>query len=161
MARKVKQIGLSEEQQCALERGYKSGDSHCYRQRCKMVLLKGEGYRSTEIATILHTNEMSVNNWINRFINDGVKGLETKPGRGRKPILQEEHLSIVKVAIEQERQRLSQAQQIIEDSIGRPMSKATLSRFLKVITAVTSASENDQKENVTKRITSAKCSSFN
>src|SRR3954466_11556780 len=126
-----------------------------------MVLLKGEGYRSTEIATILHTNEMSVNNWINRFINDGVKGLETKPGRGRKPILKEEHLSIVKVAIEQERQRLSQAQQIVEDSIGRPMSKATLSRFLKVITAVTSASENDQKENVTKRITSAKCSSFN
>src|SRR3954447_10163314 len=122
MARKVKQIGLSEEQQCALENGYRSGDSHCFRQRCKMVLLKGEGYRSTEIATILNTNEMSVNNWINRFIRDGLKGLETKTGRGRKPILQEEHLFIVKAAVEQERQRLSQAQQIIENSIGRPMS---------------------------------------
>ena len=138
MARKVKQIRLSEEQQCALESGYKTGDSHCFRQRCKMVLLKGEGYRSIEIATILNTNEMSVNNWINRFISDGLKGLETKPGRGRKPILQEEHLPIVRAAIEQERQRLSQAQKIIEDNIGRPMSKETLSRFLKVITAVTS-----------------------
>jgi transposase len=161
VARKVKQIRLSEEQQSALESGYRSGDSHCFRQRCKMVLLKEEGYRSTEIATILSTNEMSVNNWINRFVKDGLKGLETKAGRGRKPILKEEHLSIVKAAVEQERQRLSQAQQIIEDSIGRPMSKETLSRFLKVITAVTSASENDQKENVTKRITSVKCSNFN
>ena len=99
---------------------------------------------------------MSVNNWINRFVGNGLKGLETKAGRGRKPILQEEHLCIVKAAIEQERQRLSQAQKIVEDSIGRPMSKETLTRFLKVITAVTSASESDQKENVTKRITSAK-----
>jgi len=161
MARKVKQIGLIEEQQSALESSYKSGDSHCFRQRCKMVLLKEEGYRSTEIATILNTNEMSVNNWINRFIKDGVKGLETKPGRGRKPILKEEHLPIVKAAIEQERQRLSQAQKIVEDSIGKPMSKETLTRFLKVITAVTSASESDQKENATKRITSAKQSNSN
>ena len=138
MARKVKQIGLSEAQRCALENGYKTGDSHCFRQRCKMVLLKGEGYRSTEIATILRTNEMSVNNWIHRYEADGLEGLKTKPGRGRKPILQEEHLSIVKAAIEQERQRLSQAQKIIEGSIGRPMSKETLSRFLKLITALTS-----------------------
>jgi len=126
-----------------------------------MVLLKEEGYRSAEIATILNTNEMSVNNWINRFVKDGLKGLETKTGRGRKPILQEEHLCIVKAAIEQERQRLSQAQQIIEDSIGRPMSKETLSRFLKLITAVTSASESDQKEDVTRGITRAKCSNSN
>jgi transposase len=143
VARKVKQIGLSNEQQCALESGYKSGDSHCFRQRCTMVLLKEEGYRSTEIATILNTNEMSVNNWINRFIRDGLKGLETKAGRGRNPIVKEEHLPIVKAAIEQERQRLSQAQKIIEDSIGKGMSKETLTRFLKVITAVTSASESD------------------
>jgi len=161
MARKVKQIGLSAEQQGALESGYRTNDSHCFRQRCKMVLLKGEGYRSTEIATILHTNEMSVNNWINRYVADGVEGLKTKPGRGRKSILQEEHLPIVRGAIEQERQRLSQAQQIIEDSIGRPMSRETLSRFLKVITAVTSASESDPKESVTKGITSAKCSNSN
>src|SRR3954471_13026416 len=104
MARKVKQIGLSEAQQCALERGYKSGDSHCFRQRCKMVLLKEEGYRSTEIATILSTNEMSVNNWLNRYVVDGLEGLKTKPGRGRNPILEKAHLSIVKAAIEQERQ---------------------------------------------------------
>jgi transposase len=103
-----------------------------------MVLLKEEGYRSKEIATILHTNEMSVNNWINRFIRDGLNGLQTKPGRGRKPILKEEHFAVVKAAVQQECQRLSQAQHLIEEHIGKKMSGQTLTRFLKLITAVTS-----------------------
>jgi transcriptional regulator GlxA family with amidase domain len=44
---------------------------------------------------------------------------------------------VVKAAVQQERQRLSQAQQIIEANIGKQMSRQTLTRFLKVITAVT------------------------
>lgn len=137
MARKVKQISFSVEQKEALERGYKTGESHCYRQRCKMVLLKEEGYKSKEIGVIIGSCEMSINNWINRFIREGMKGLETKGGQGRKPILEEVHLSMVRAAVQQERQRLSQAQLIIEETIGKKMSKGTLTRFLKVITAVT------------------------
>lgn len=80
---------------------------------------------------------MSVNNWIKRFEQQGVEGLKTKQGRGRKPILTPDHFCIVREAVEQERQRLRQAQKIIEQHIGKPMSKETLSRFLKGITAVT------------------------
>ncbi|HEY0297933.1 MAG TPA: hypothetical protein VGB84_01815, partial [Arachidicoccus sp.] len=64
-------------------------------------------------------------------------GLQTQAGQGRKRILQESDISVVRAAIEQERQRLSQAQKIIEQNIGKPLSRATLTRFLKVITAVT------------------------
>ena len=126
MSRKVKEIVVSDEQKAALERGYKTGRSHCYRQRCKMVLLKQEGYRSTEIGHIVSSCEMSVNNWINRFITEGMQGLETKSGRGRKPVLEQEHLCVVKAAVQQERQRLSQAQLIIEAHIGKQMSRQTL-----------------------------------
>ena len=63
---------------------------------CKIVLLKYEGYIAKEIASILNTNNMSVHNWINRFLLDGICGLRTKAGQERKPILEEEHLSIVK-----------------------------------------------------------------
>ena len=55
--------------------------------------------------------------------------LRTKVGQGRKPILAEAHLNIVKKAIEEERQRLSQARQIIENNIGKKMSNETLTRF--------------------------------
>ncbi len=128
---------LSDEQRKQLEQGYKTNDNHCFRQRCKMVLLKAEGYTAKEVATILETNEISVHNWLKRYGSEGIKGLQTRKGQGRKPILEQEHLSIIRAAVQQERQRLSQGQQIIEQNIGKKMSPETLSHFLKLITALT------------------------
>ena len=137
MARKVKRIEVTAEAKGGLEQGYREGGSHCFRQRCQIVLLKLEGYKSKEIGKIVGCCEMSVNNWIKRFEDQGIEGLNTKEGRGRKPILTTPDLPFVRAAIEQERQRLLQAKKIIEDSIGKPISRATLTRFLKGITAVT------------------------
>jgi transposase len=102
-----------------------------------MVLLKQQGYKSKQIGLIVGSGEMSVNNWINRFIQDGSEGLETRAVQGRKPLLKQEHLGVVKAAVQQQGQPLSQAQQIIEANMGKQMSRRTLTRFLKVITAVT------------------------
>lgn len=139
MARKVKRIEVSVEGKVALAKGYREGTTHGYRRRCQIVLLKLEGYRSKEIGRIVNCCEMSVNNWIKRFEQEGLQGLTTKAGRGRKPILTQEDLPIVRAAVQQERQRLRQAQKIIEADTGKPLSKATLTRFLKLITAVTNA----------------------
>lgn len=56
----------------------------------------------------------SVYNWLNLYNIDSVPGLHTKAGQGRKPILKKVHLSVVRAAVEQKRQPLSQAPQIIE-----------------------------------------------
>ena len=128
---------LSAEGKQVLEHSYKTDSNHCFRQRCKMVLLKSEGYTAKDIAVILVSNTASVYNWLTRYDAAGIAGLRTKPGQGRKPILAEEHISIVRAAVEQERQRLSQARQIVEADTGKKMSNETLTRFLKVITAVT------------------------
>jgi transposase len=80
---------------------------------------------------------MTVNNWVASFERHGIEGLKTKAGQGRKPILTDQHESMVRKAVQEERQRLSQAQKIIEENMGRSMSRATLTRFLKVITGVT------------------------
>ncbi len=137
MARKSKVIELSLDDRKRLETDSKHGLRHCYRQRCKMILLKSDGHTSNCIAVMLSTNEVSVNNRLKRYKATGIEGLKTKGGQGRKPILQEGHLSIVGAAVEQERQRLSQARQIVEENIGRKMGNDTLTRFLKVMTAVT------------------------
>ena len=102
-----------------------------------MVLLKAEGYTSKQVAAILDTNEISVHNWLKRYAADRIEGLATRAGQGRKPILEQAHLSVVKAAVQQERQRLSLAHKIIEGSLGKKMSQQTLTRFLKVITALT------------------------
>lgn len=137
MLKENKSIILSKEAKQSLEHLYKTDSNHNVRQRCKMVLLNSEGYSVKDIAVILSSNMASVYNWLKRYTRDGISGLRTKPGQGRKPILEEAHLSIVRAAVEQERQRLSQARQIVEENIGKKMSNETLTRFLKVITAVT------------------------
>jgi transposase len=161
MARKSKAVLLSDDQRQLLEQGYKESDHHCFRQRCKMVLLKTEGYTSKQIAAILDTNEISVHNWLKRYAAQGLEGLNTSAGQGRKPILEQAHLPVVRAAVEQERQRLSQAQKIIENTMGKKMSQQTLIRFLKNSTAVTNASESDQRAVVIRCITNAKSSSWN
>jgi transposase len=138
VARKVKKIEVSADTKAALEHGHKQGLRHGYRQRCQIILLKIEGYRSKEVGRITGCCEMSVNNWVKRFEQQGIQGLQTKAGQGRKPILTSDDLPLVRAAVERERQRLSQAQKIIEENTGKAMSRATLTRFLKVITAVIS-----------------------
>ena len=52
-----------------------------------MMLLKSEGRSSAAVAEILGCCEVVVNRWLNRYQAAGVAGLKTKPGRGRKAIL--------------------------------------------------------------------------
>lgn len=141
MGRKVKKIEVSAEIVQELEAGYRSGvNGSAESRRCHIVLLKVQGYSSKQIGEITGCCEMSVNNWINRFLAEGLPGLQTREGQGRKPILTGEDLPLVQKAVAAERQRLSQAKEILETESGKRLSHKTLTRFLKVITAVTSAS---------------------
>lgn len=137
MGRKSIQISFSEADKLELSIRIKASENHVIRQRSKIVHLYSEGYSVKEIAGIMGTNIISVYNWLKRYKQDGIRGLDTKPGQGRPRILEDQHLRIVRAAVEEERQRLSRARQIIEENIGKKMSNETLTRFLKVITAVT------------------------
>jgi transposase len=137
VGRKSIQISFSEADKLELSIRIKASENHVIRQRSKIVHLYSEGYSVKEIAGIMGTNIISVYNWLKRYKQDGIRGLDTKPGQGRPRILEDQHLRIVRAAVEEERQRLSRARQIIEENIGKKMSNETLTRFLKVITAVT------------------------
>lgn len=103
-----------------------------------MILLKAEGWASKDIARQAACCAASVNAWVKRYEKEGAKGLQTKQGRGRKPVLSEENEAVVRAAVKEERQRLSKAKHIIETELDKQFSLATLTRFLKVLTAVTS-----------------------
>ncbi len=115
---KIKVIELTKAQREELENGYRNGQTHSYRQRCQMVLLKSEKRTSVEVVGILGGCEMTVNNWLARYQSEGIKGLQTRPGRGRKAILQAADLEAVKRAVKQSRQRVSQARLELEESLG-------------------------------------------
>lgn len=110
MGRRAKQLTLSKEQRRDLELGYQEGKSHAYRQRCQMMLLKSEGRSSADIARILGCCEVAVNGWLHRYAAESLQGLATKPGRGRKAILDAvTDGAKLKEVVQATRQRLSVA----------------------------------------------------
>lgn len=99
----IKVIQLTDQQRLQLEDGFRNGKSHAYRMRCRAILLKSQGLKSTEVGVQTEMTHISVNSWVKRFEREGVKGLETKPGRGRKPIMDCSDEESVRQAIEQDR----------------------------------------------------------
>jgi transposase len=125
---------LNQESKEQLEEGLKTGKKHAYRMRCQLILLKSEGRTSQEVASILKINKMSVNNWTNRYNRQGITGLETKAGRGRKPIIDkiQDETKILE-SIQSNRQRLQTAKAEWESASGKSVSSSTFRRFLKVL----------------------------
>ena len=103
---KPKALGLAETERLALDRGFRFGEKHCFRMRCRAVLLKSEG----------------------------IEGLKTRPGRGRKPIMDSSDEEAVRRAIEQDRQSVSKARAAWEQSSGKAVSDATFKRFSSALT---------------------------
>lgn len=140
---KITKIVLTDEERQDLEQGYKHGQSARYRQRCHVILLKAQGYKAKDIATILDINMQGVYNWVKRYTTEGIAGLQTKSGQGRPKILTQEHEHIVKACITQERQRIKLIMDEITQKTGKQFSQRTLERFLKVLATPTNASVND------------------
>jgi len=140
---KTKVIELTTEQRAALENGYRKGKSHAFRMRCQMVLLKSKKRSSLEVGKVLGCCQMVINGWLSRYAEEGIKGLETRAGRGRKPKLSTQnplHLQKVKAEIAKHPQSVKTVVAKLEEEFDVEMHPDTLKRFLKkrVIASVAS-----------------------
>ena len=132
----LRTIELTTDQYQALKNGYENGKKSAFRKRCHLVLLKREGRTSKDVGQIVGLHEISVNNWLTRYELEGIEGLKTKPGRGRRPILdKEKDAEKVKEQVKIERQRLKKAKDNIEKELDKSFSLMTLKRFLKNLSA--------------------------
>lgn len=133
---------LTAAEQAALEHGHKHGTTYGFRQRCRMILLKAQKQPSRQIAAELDCCMVAVNHWVKRYQETGIEGLHIKKGRGRKAILDAEHdLPAVRRAVQENRQRLTLAQEALQAELGKEFSTMTLKRFLKSIVADTNESD--------------------
>lgn len=130
---KIKTPELTPMQETALENGYRKGASHAFRIRCKAVLLKAQGLSSPQIGLQLEMNQASVNNWVKRFESEGIKGLETRSDRGRKPIIGTQDEEIIRRAIEKDRSSVLAAKAQWEAATGKTACEETLRRFLSAL----------------------------
>ena len=130
-----------------LETLFKKSLNHTLRQRCQVVLLKAAGRTSDDVGAVVGLCHVSVNSWVKRYNTEGIRGLETKPGRGRKPLLTlEKDGEAVLAAVQANRQHIAlakadwEAQRSEEEAVTRPVSRDTFRSFLKGLAADTPAS---------------------
>ncbi|WP_432636773.1 helix-turn-helix domain-containing protein [Bacteroides cellulosilyticus] len=76
---------------------------------------------------------ISVNSWVKRFESEGVKGLETRPGRGRKPIMDRSDEEAVCKAIENDIQSMKKAKEAWRQASGKDASESTFRAFLSAL----------------------------
>jgi transposase len=97
-----------------------------------MILLKSEKRTSIEVAEVLGCCEMVVNNWLAQ--KEGLKGLATRAGRGRPPILSTQnpvHLQTVKAEIRLHPNSVKTVVARLAEDLDLAMHSETLKRFLK------------------------------
>lgn len=136
----IRQIKLTDHQRLELEEGYQNGKTASFRKRCHIIILKSQGRKAKDITQITGMNIQSIYNWLNRYEEQGIQGLQTKAGQGRPKILEEQHEQIIKDCITEERQRLSLVMDDIQQQVGKPFSQMTLKRFLKTLATPTNES---------------------
>lgn len=142
MGRKL-EIILTASQKIELEKHYRQGDSHAFRQRCRMVLLKATGITTKEICKIVGIkSENQVNIWIKRYKSEynnlGIDVLHNMEGQGRKPTFDgASETERIKTVVQQERQKLSKAKVILENELNKTFTLKTLQNFLKALAADT------------------------
>jgi transposase len=129
----IKKLELTESQLAELEKGFRRGTSHCFRMRCRVILLKAEGLTSVEVGAQTDMSLVSVNSWVKRYLSEGIAGLQTRPGRGRKPIMDSSDESAVRAAIEQDRQSVSRVKASWQQATGKEASDMTFKRFLSAL----------------------------
>ena len=130
---KIKVIQLTDEQRLQLEEGFRQGKSRAYRMRCRTILLKAKGLTSKEVGVQTEQTHISVNSWVKRFETEGIKGLETRPGRGRKPIMDNSDEDAVRIAIENDRQSVMKAKEAWQQASGKKASESTFRAFLSAL----------------------------
>jgi hypothetical protein len=70
---------------------------------------------------------------VKRFEAEGIKGLLTRPGQGRKPIMDCSDEDAVRKAIESDGQSVRSAKEAWQKSSGKEASNLTFRRFLSAL----------------------------
>ncbi|KAA6329640.1 hypothetical protein EZS27_021580 [termite gut metagenome] len=64
---------FSPTQHRSLELGFKTVKSHCFLNRCHVILLKSQGLTSKEVGEITSMSTVRVNSWVHKYKEAGIK----------------------------------------------------------------------------------------
>lgn len=113
---------LSEEERSYLDKMIAESKPETLGTHAHIVLLSSQGYKSTEIASLVGRHPASVRKWIRRFNTDGVPSLINAPSPGRKRSYTEEQAQkMVEIALTEPR------------ALGQPFGRWSLHRLVRYL----------------------------
>ncbi len=120
MPKRIKLRPLTNEERIQLEKLSRSAtESHRIVERAKMILLAYQGMPVRQIASKMDRSVMAVYLRLRRFDEEGIAGLQDKPGKGRKPTY-----------TEAERGQMIALARTDPDKLGLPFGHWTLDRLV-------------------------------
>jgi len=137
-------LTLTGEQKQALEGWIRShAIAPVVRLRCQLILLKAQGRTAEDIGAIVGMCTLSVHHWIGRYRTEGIRGLLTKKGQGRKALLSiVEDAPAVLLSVDEHRQSVKAAKAGYEAGGGKKVSEDTFRAFLKALATPIKESES-------------------
>jgi transposase len=115
-----------------LERIKKDDPSHQVRNRAHAIILLFDSNRPIDdVASIFKVHSNTVRNWAERWFEEGFDGLYDLPGRGAKPIYNDDEEKIVIDILNQEPRSLRRVAGMIEEKTGKSAGVATIVRIIK------------------------------
>ena len=103
---KARDYQLDEKELAKLEDAIHHDKRPEVRQRSNAIRLLHLGHKPEQVAQMQAVSIPTVYGWYNRWRQDGVEGLATKPRSGRPPKTDEEYLWVLKETLEKEPQEL-------------------------------------------------------
>lgn len=157
MKGKKRNIKLTEDQRAELVKGHKTGKKSTFRQRCHYLLLSDQGFSMEQISEIHSISRISLGKWYTRYERDGLAGLATAKGQGRKTVLRIENQADAQRLegwVADNAQNLRPVLAQVEEHFGVSICKRTLQRVLKKKTMPGNASEKARRASPTSSSTS-------
>lgn len=131
--RTKKYIKLEPSEVITLEEGWKNVHHGQFQNRCHALLLSHQGYDMISISQIFGVTHGTISNWFSNWDKGGIAGLWNASGQGRKPILRQGDLAIIKSKVSENPQQLKSVRVELMQELQKEFSQKTLERFLKTV----------------------------
>ncbi|MEM9486859.1 MAG: IS630 family transposase [Cyanobacteria bacterium P01_F01_bin.116] len=124
---------ITPETQHLLERIYRQSRHRQVSQRAHCLWLKSQGLKNVELRRIFPVSEKTLYNWFNAWNDGGLLGLYDRPGRGRRPKLNDEQQAQAREWAQASPRNLKGVLSKIKTTWNIKISLDTLKRILKSV----------------------------
>ena len=145
---RITEVKLSKKQRVELEYIEHFDSSPFMQKRSSIILDKADDLPSKKIAERLSYSEHKVNRWSRRYLEQGIDGLQNKPGQGSSPIMSPTDEEAVRHTTEKNRLSVMKAKERWQQATGKEACRDTYRAFYQPWRKIWTYKGNNQRDTI-------------